>query len=381
MAADSERPAQRRAAAYNAFACCTGAVIAAPRLHVGLRSSVRGCGRKSQIAQRTVWRAQASGGNNPGNKNDRGTSDEDIDDGEPTELSRRVFSAGVSVVGISTAIQGFRLFADDDDKRRLAQPFRRAFPFLFSNETELPSPESLRAPLNVPFAQYFFNTHAEVAKELGLISTADLHANEVDIRTRARNLFFPRGVSMNVDVINTDVRVFNYLLYSRIHAIAIRTSPRDRVEFAATLGQRCYSYLRQKLVAENVQLPPTTSSATNFLQALRLILSELVVLGWISRFEVGAFDDEDDGTWRTEGRGDLTIYCNDPVTIDTAMLIGEEQFEEISPKISGILQALLIDHGLASVSLEDYYMDLMYRPDPAAYQPRQLVTQLNFTAP
>lgn len=86
----------------------------------------------------------------------------------------------------------------------------------------------------------------------------------------------------------------------------------------------------------------------------------------------------DSGMLAEEGRGELTITCDDVYTISCAQLIGEEQFEEISPKVSGIILALLGSYGL-SCSSEDYYLDRVYRPDAHDYMPSQLVTQINFT--
>jgi hypothetical protein len=314
------------------------------------------------------------------------SEDEDDNDGQPTELSRRVFSLTVVATGLLSFVQGFRLFADDDTKRITAAQAHRFFPFLFPREEE-PSglPSTRRAPLDTSFANYFFDMHAVVASELGIINRAQLADAEAKLLARSESLFFPKYAGKHDRNLIADPAVLNYKLYARIHAIAEKSSPLSRVDFSRELGRRCYNYIKKICKDNGNALPqPDTSRnnprmhAADWLDAMRKILSTLIQIGWVSAYRISDFDATPGSLWQDEGRGELTVYCDDPVTLDTAMLIGEEHFEEISPKISSIIWSLLTEYGLAGVTFEDYYLDLMYRADPAAYQPRQIVTQFNF---
>jgi hypothetical protein len=308
--------------------------------------------------------------------------------GIETPVSRRLFLLGVSVTGGVVLNQGVQLWDDyygDSLRDRLSQPFRRAFPSLFEPSSSLQIPSTRRASLNPAFASFFFDAHAAVAcDQLRLLSHSDLARDEADVRDRSRALFFPKGQA-EPDA-GSDL-MYNYNLYCRVHSIGAYTSPQTRIEFSRALGGRCLAYIERNVLAPNGTKLPTPSRyrgesgkdhAEDWLIAIRVVLQALVDLGWISEFKVSDFDYMQGSTWREEGRGELTVDSTAPVTLQSAMLIGEEEMEEISPKISGILYNVLVKYGLSSISLEDYYMDIVYRKD---YSPQQLVTQFNFSLP
>lgn len=114
-----------------------------------------------------------------------------------------------------------------------------------------------------------------------------------------------------------------------------------------------------------------------WLAQLTVLLKRLEEVGWISGFRVEEFDGVPGSAWAEEGRGSLTVYAFDPVTMQAAQLLGEDQFETIGPKVSGWLQVVLKMCGVAKVSFEDYYLDDAYRPDPEQFRPTQFATQFD----
>jgi hypothetical protein len=336
--------------------------------------------RRPMTNTKYVLRAQLRGQQPPSQ------DDEDDVDQQPTVLSRRIFSLTVGATGLFSFVQGFRLFADDDTKRVVSAQARQFLPFLRPHaEQVVGPPSSRRAPLNREFATFFFDAHADVASELGMISRSKLDEQETDLLARSEPLFFPKAKGEHSSRSITDPAVLNYMLYARLRAITGDSSPAQRVDFSRKLGLRCYAYLKQQCVSNGNALPPPIRSrerprefASDWMEAMAKLLTTLAELGWISSYRFSDFDLSPGSLWIDEGRGALTVYCDDPVTLNTAMLIGEEHYEEISPKLSSVLWSLLLDYGLTTVTFEDYYLDLLFRPDPAEYQPRQIVTQFNF---
>lgn len=316
--------------------------------------------------------------------NDDFDENEAIADSMENDVSRRVFLLGVSATSLFTLTASINFFGDDAFKRRLSIPFRTAFPFFFAKETILPT--SQRLPLDEDFSTFYFKQHANIAVEdLNILTREQLGTEESQILSISRFLFFPKYETGQHITDMTDPLVYSYFLYARVHTIALHTSPASRRKFTELLGQRTYHYIRTKCQQLGTPLPDSQRArqdprqyAGDWLLALRLALATLVRLGWISSFTVNDFDSASGSMWDEEGRGELTVACNDPVTLGTAMLLGEESYEEISPKPSALVSALLADFGVANLTAEDYYMDLMYRPDPAMYKPRQIVTQYNF---
>lgn len=300
---------------------------------------------------------------------------DDLEDVETdTVLSRRVFSAGIFATGLFTAIEGAQLFYGDEYKDKLLAPVKRAIPSWFPNEQELkPAP---RAPMDMEFASLYYNEHARVAVAMELLSAAELKQEEDELLTRSRALFFTSTEAA------TRREEFNYRLYARVHTIATHTSPRQRLAFARTLGEAMY-----KRLAAMCELPDPkaarrdlrgTPAVDDLLAALQIVLAKLQAIGWITGSTIGELDSL---MLAEEGRGELTVTCNDVLTLPTAMLLGEERFEEASPKVSGMLAALLASYGCSSISSEDYYLDSVYRPDASLYSPTLLVTQFDFTVP
>ncbi len=116
-----------------------------------------------------------------------------------------------------------------------------------------------------------------------------------------------------------------------------------------------------------------------WLESVRALLDALVKVGWISGYRVSEFDGGPGSAWQEEGRASLTIYSFDPLPIQAAQLIGEEEYEEISPKVSPWIKAFLVDAGISNTSMEDYYLDDQYRPDPADFKPSQLATEFDLS--
>lgn len=300
---------------------------------------------------------------------------EDLDEVETdTVLSRRVFSAGIFATGLFTAIEGAQLFYGDEYKDKLLAPVKRAVPSWFPNEQELkPAP---RAPLDKEFASLYYSEHARVAVALGLLTAEVLKREEEELLTRSRALFFTSKEAA------TEREEFNYRLYARVHTIATHTSPKQRLTFARTLGEAMY-----KRLAATCDLPNPRAARRNLrgtlavddlLAALQVVLAKLQAIGWITGSTVGELDTL---MLAEEGRGELTVTCDGVLTLPTAMLLGEERYEEASPKVSGMLVALLASYGCSSISSEDYYLDSVYRPDASLYSPTLLVTQFDFTVP
>lgn len=299
--------------------------------------------------------------------------DDDIDDVETdTVLSRRVFVAGITATGIFTAAEGAQLFFGDRYKDKLLAPVKRAVPSLFPNEQELEP--AARAPLDAQFASFYYDEHARIAANMRLVSAAELAKQEDDILTRSRSLFFTADKSLS------DRDEFNYRLYARVHAIAVHTSPQQRVKFSRALGESMF-----KRLAATCPLPDPKparrdlsglQATDDLLAALRIVLAQLQANGWVTGSRI---DELDSLMLADERRGELSVTCDDVFTLPTAMLIGEEEYEEASPKVSGMLIAVLAHYGCRDISSEDYYLDTVYRPDASKFKPTQLVTQINFT--
>ena len=69
----------------------------------------------------------------------------------------------------------------------------------------------------------------------------------------------------------------------------------------------------------------------------------------------------DSGSWEDEGFCRLSVFANDPLPLQAAQLIGEEQLAEISPFISPWITHAL-EKQCVNVSAEDYYLDDVLRP-------------------
>jgi hypothetical protein len=328
-----------------------------------------------------------------GSDNDGG-DDEDFrktpEGGVETPVSRRLFVLGVSATGTIAVNQAVQLWDDyygDHLRERLTLPFQRAFPYLFEPVSTEDLPSTRRAPLNPAFAKFFFDAHADVAcDQLHLLSRSDLEQEESARAFASRDFFFPKGHVEPEAGASPPIGLelaYNFKLYCRVHSIGAHTSPQMRVEFSRALGAVCLAYIRKHVLKpRGITLPAASmrpevakDHADDWLLALRAVLEALVSLGWITEFKISDFDYD---MWNADGRGELTVDSTGPVTLQSAMLIGEEKMEEISPKISGIMYNVLMDYNLTNVSLEDFYFDLKYQKD---YTPQQLVTQFNFSLP
>lgn len=334
--------------------------------------------------RRTPWKtfvvAEAGNGERQSDVND----DDGVDDSVENEVSRRVFLAGVTVTGLFTLTEAVNLFGGDEFKRDVVRPFRNVLPFLFPKERVQPT--SQRLPLHRDFVEFYFDSIRDISvNELHAVSSKQLDDEESYILNTSRSLFFSKPYMQRDLTDMTDPVVFDYCMYARLRAIATHTSPASRVKFSELLGWRSYRYIKTKCEQLGTPLPDPKRArrepkryAEDWLLAIRLALATLVRLGWLSSYSVTDFDSSNGSMWDEEGRGELTVACNDPVTLGTAMLLGEEKYEEISPKSSALVTQLMIDYGVVNLTKEDYYMDLMFRPDPAMYKPRQIVTQFNF---
>lgn len=305
-----------------------------------------------------------------------GNDDDDVE--TDTVLSRRVFTAGVGATGLLTLINAVNLFGGDEFKDEVLRvtAAKRRFPSLFPNEQEPAA--AARAPVDTAFAAFYFEQHAKVAVDLGLLTRAELEREEAALLDRSRRLFFRAGDGGAPG----EREVFNYELYARVHSIATHSSPASRLAFSRALGAAVFQRL-----ATVCSLPDPGPArrgrrgahAADMVTALRTVLSTMTTgLGWMTGWRV---DDFDPAMLSDEGRGELTVTCDDVFTLPVAMLIGEEQYESISPKVSNILLAAMQHYGCSTVTSEDYYLDKVYRPDASQFSPSQLVTQINFSVP
>lgn len=302
-------------------------------------------------------------------KDFRNRNNHDNEEDEDPELSRRVFLAGIAATTTATTLAGYRFIVGEDVESRIRLRLSQRFPSLFPHET---TPEQRRGSLNTSFAGKYFNAIRTVSSDMHILPDKELLAEEEVMRQRAFPLFFD-GEPKNRSV--GDPAWLNFLLYARLHVIATRTSPLQRVEFSTRLAQSTIPNFRSRplrLAEEDVRL-----QSGKWLGTVRSLLQELVGLGWISGFRVEEFDGEPGSLWQDERRSTLTVYSFDPVTMQAAQLIGEEQFEEISPKVSGWITAFLKGSGISKVTYEDYYLDDAYRPDPEQFKPTQLATQFD----
>lgn len=321
----------------------------------------------SRRRPRSVTRASSSG-DRPGPKR-RNQNNNDEEGDEDPELSRRVFLAGVAATTTVTALAGYRFVIGEDIESRVRLRLSHRFPSLFPRES---TPEERRGPLDAKFAQRYFDAVRVVSSEMRLLPDRDLLAEEAAVRGRALPLFFDDEPERRTVA---DPAWLNFLLYARLHVIATRTSPRQRLDFADRLARRTMRELRARPVP--LAVDEARLRAETWLGGVRGLLQELVGLGWISGFRVEEFDGEPGSAWQDERRASLTVFALDPVTMQAAQLIGEEQYEEISPKVSGWISAYLKDSGISKVSFEDYYLDDAYRPDPEQFKPSQLATQFD----
>lgn len=290
-------------------------------------------------------------------------------DNDP-ETSRRVFLAGIAATTLVTAVAAYRFVIGEDIESRVKLRFVKTFPNFFPPQ---PTPDERRKPLNATFAAKYFDALESVAVQMGLMSAAELHREEDNVKKRAFNLFFQRG---SVARTFSDSAWLNFVLYSRLHVISQRTSPQSRLRFVDLLSERTLKQLDTKpvrLTKEQARRDPD-----RWLVGLRGLLDEFISLGWISGYNIDEFDGGPGSSWQDESRASLTVYTFDPVTIQAAQLIGEEHYEEISPKLSGWMKAFLSASSIKA-SLEDYYLDDAYRPDPEQFKPTQLATQFDLS--
>jgi hypothetical protein len=308
----------------------------------------------------------------PNYNNKNNSADDDDDVPTDTVLSRRVFVLGVGAIGLFAATEGAQLFFGDEYKDVLLAPLKRAAPVIFPKEQErAPAP---RAPLDTAFASFYFDQHREVAVRMGLLSAEQLALEEGELLSRSLPLFFAAG-----EQAANAIEEYNYRLYSRVHSISKHTSPAQRVAFSRALGEAAF-----KRIAAASALPDPRPArrdlrgalaTEDLLSGLRAVLAQLQAIGWVTGSRI---DELDPLMLADEGRGELSITCDDVFTLPTAMLIGEEEFEEMSPKVSGILLACMAYYGCRDISSEDYYLDTVYRSNAKNFAPTQLLTQINF---
>lgn len=292
------------------------------------------------------------------------------EDGD-TLLSRRVFSGGILVCGVGTAWVGYRIVVGDDLKSRLLKSIRRRLPQLFPRES---TPVERRLPVNVAFARAYYDALGAVATEHRLIDVNELEKAERAVQSRASSLFFK---TTEATASFSDASWLNFALYARLHVIADGTSRQQRVGFAKAVAQRTLPLLMGLPTKRDA--PWARSHADAWLDDVRGLLERLVAVGWISGYRVSEFDAGSGSAWLEDGRAALTVYAVDPLTIQAAQLMGEEQYEEISPKVSPWIRVVLEANGMA-VSSEDYYLDDVYRPDPADFLPSQLASEFDLSA-
>lgn len=293
--------------------------------------------------------------------------DEAADNGR---LSRRVFNAGVLASGIGTAWVGSRIVIGDDLKSKFAKRLRQRFPSLFP---PVSSPEDRRLPADADFCERYFETAASLAAAQGLVSKRELAEREVAVRATAFPLFFDDDALPVKELSNAGW--LNFVLYARLRAAGEGTSPLARKQLTQAMAERTRSQVpvprRAQQNAEWAQ-----SHAELWLADIQTLLQALKSIGWISGFRVEEFDET---AWREEGRASLTVYAFDPLPLQAAQLLGEEEMDEIGPKVSPWIEMALRDAGVKGVSREDYYLDDAYRPDPADFRPSQLATEFDLS--
>lgn len=295
---------------------------------------------------------------------------EDDDDEDDPEVSRRVFLAGILATSIVTAAGAYRFVIGEDLESRIRLRIAQRFPSLFPREQ---TAEERRRPLNEAFAQAYVDSIQQVASEMQIIKPAQLHVQEEAVQQQAYPLFFADTIAVRK---LSDPSWLNFVLYSRLHVISRLTSPTSRHDFVDKLARRTMSRLSTKPLVQTAEQARVNPDA--WINRIRALLDELVTLGWISGYHIDDFDGGPGSLWQDERRSSMTLYAFDPVTMQAAQLIGEEEYEEISPKISGWIKAFLKD-GSIKASLEDYYLDDAYRPDPEQFKPSQFATQLDLS--
>lgn len=341
-----------------------GFIPRAPGLsHLGKKPCPLVCKRQLPCTSKRRARPTPCASNSSG---DNGSNEEN----EDPELSRRVFIAGISVTSFVTAAAGYRFVIGEDLESRFKSRIAKRFPKFFPPEK---TPEERRKPLNNEFAKSYFEAVGDVAVKLKLVSLEELHREEDNVKRRAYDLFFDNGpVAQSF----SNASWLNFLLYSRLHVISQKTSPKSRIEFVDQLAAKTMNSLNTVPLKQSKD--EARRSYEQWIANIRGLLGELVDLGWISGFRIEEFDGGLGSSWQDESRGSLTVYSFDPVTIQAAQLIGEEQYEEISPKPSGWIKAYLKAMGIKA-TLEDYYLDDAYRPDPDQFKPSQLATQFDLS--
>ncbi|PXF48286.1 hypothetical protein BWQ96_01975 [Gracilariopsis chorda] len=294
----------------------------------------------------------------------------DLDPQPSPALSRRVFVIGTTACSALVLVFGTRLFFGDDVVSRLWARTQRAFPNWF------PPPqtaEQRRKTLDVQFATAYFAALQNAATRVHIISAADLKREEALVQRRALPLFFaeqppPQHIS--------NTQWFNFLLYARVHAIAQRTSPASRSAFVREHARQTLSLLSAALPA--LDAPSARAHPERWLGAIRALLQQLSDVGWISAFRVEPFDSGPGSSWFDEGRSTLTVFAMDPVCMQCAQLIGEEQYEQLSPKVSPLIAAMLSRAGI-ECSYEDYYVDDTFRADTSMFSPSQIASQFDIS--
>lgn len=299
--------------------------------------------------------------------NDNKNSTEE-DDYQESPLSRRLFLLGTIVTSALTAAGAYRFVVGEDLESRIQKSIKIQFPSLFPRET---TPEERRLPLNSSFAKLYYDAIEQTAIQMKLLTSTQLHKEEAVVQELAVGPFFGSQPVIK-SFSNSDW--LNYLLYARLHVICSRTSPKSRLDFVDKLSLITLKGLKTKPLKQSTEI--SRVNANSWIDSIRELLDELQNLGWISGYRIDDFDGAPGSLWQDEGRSSLTIFEYDPVTMQTAQLIGEEQYEEISPKLSGWVKAFLVASGI-KVSYEDYYLDNAYRPDPEQYKPTQFASQFD----
>lgn len=302
---------------------------------------------------------------NSSQKNDNNNNNDDDDDDTDTVISRRLYLLGTLASTVITGTATYRFFIGDDGEMRLRKRLSRRFPRFFAPTQESRIPTE---PLDASFAKAYFNSAGEIATSSRLISSmTDLQHDEQSVQSRARALFFYDGGPTNSRPTFSNPDWFNFCLYARLHALAQKTSPETRMAFADRLAERTSTYLKSDARGAEAE------DADAWLHGMSDILRRLCAVGWISDFRIEAFDSV---AWREDRRASLTVYAISPVTMQTAQLLAEEGLEELSPKVSFWLVRYLRSCGIRT-SWEDFYLDDVYKPDPAFYKPTQLATQFD----
>lgn len=292
---------------------------------------------------------------------------DDLTNGVETVLSRRLFLLGTFSTSVVVTLTSYRYFVGDDIETHIRTVLARRFPQLFP---PLPGPP-LRANLDSTIATIYYDAFGQAAVRMKLLSLSELQMKENEVRERALSLFFPDEEHPPPQSFS-DARWLNFLLYARLRALEPMTSPRTRYELADGAARTTLV----ELLKQGPSSDATATDAMSWRMAIESVLELLVSKGWIATWRIELFDNSVGSTWMEEGRMSFTVYAINPVTMQAAQLIGEEQYEEFSPKVSAFVKAVLVDAGL-KVTFEDYYLDDVYRPDPALFKPTQLATQFD----